>query len=99
MKLFNYRHSSLHSVVKRTFGILKKRFKIFKYMPLFSMQYKRYFVIACCTIHSFICKDCGLTDPLFVDVLKKIYEKEWIDVSQVATMSVVPYVTRNVPPD
>jgi hypothetical protein len=36
---------------------------------------------------------------LFVDALKKIYKKEWIDVSQVAIMPVVLYITRNVPPD
>ena len=56
-------------------------------------------MIACCTVHNFIRKDCGLTDPLFVDALKKIYEEEWIDVSQVATMPTVPYVARDVPPN
>ena len=68
-------------------------------MPSFSMQYQRYFVIACCTVYNFIRKDCGLTDLLFVDTLKKMYGEEWIDVLQVVTMSVVPYITRNVPPD
>jgi hypothetical protein len=76
MKFFNYKHSSLRSVVERTFRILKQRFKVLKYMPPFSMRYQRYFVIACCTVYNFIQKDYGLTDPLFVDALKKIYEKE-----------------------
>jgi hypothetical protein len=98
MELFNYKHSSLRSVVERTFRILKKRFKIFKCMPLFSMRYQRYFVIVCCTVHNFIRKDCGLNDLSFIDALKKIYGEEWINVSQVATMPVVPYVTCNVPP-
>jgi hypothetical protein len=38
-------------------------------------------------------------DMLFVDALKKIYREEWIDMSQVATMLVVPYIMRNVPPN
>jgi hypothetical protein len=99
MELFNYRHSSLRSVVERTFGILKKRFKILKCMGPFSMRYQRYFVIACCTIHNFIRKDCGLTDPLFVSALKNIYGEEWIEGSLVATMPIVPYVAHNVPLD
>ena len=90
MKLFNYRHSSLCLVVERTFEILKKRFKIFKCMRPFSMRYQCYFVIACCTVHNFIQNDCSLTDPLFVRALKKIYGEEWINVSQVAPMPVVP---------
>ena len=56
-------------------------------------------MIACCTIHNFIRKDCGLTDPLFVDALKKIYGEEWIDVSQVVTISTVPYAAHDVLPD
>ena len=68
-------------------------------MPLFFMRYQRYFVIGCCTVHNFIRKEYNLTDPLFVDALKNIYGKEWIDVSQVATMPTVPYVAHDVPPD
>jgi hypothetical protein len=58
------------------------------------MRYQRCFVIACCTIHNFIRKDCGLTDSLFVSALKNIYEEEWIDGLLVATMLIVPYIRR-----
>ena len=32
-ELFNYRHSSLHNVIERCFGILKARFPVLKMMP------------------------------------------------------------------
>ena len=33
-KLFNYRHSSLHNVIERCFGILKARFPVLKICPV-----------------------------------------------------------------
>ncbi|XP_040994226.1 putative nuclease HARBI1 [Juglans microcarpa x Juglans regia] len=52
--LFNYRHSSLRNVIERTFGVLKKRFRILNLMPPYLPTRQRYLIIACCTIHNFI---------------------------------------------
>jgi hypothetical protein len=81
-ELFNYRHSSLRSTVERTFGILKNRFPILENMPPYEVPDQRLLVVACCTIHNFICKDCGDIDPLFRHALQQLYSEAWIDVSQ-----------------
>jgi hypothetical protein len=92
-EVFNYRHSSLRSVVERMFGIMKNRFPIMNNMLPYPILYQRLFVIACCTIHDFIRKDCGETDSLFKEALEEMYGESWVDVSQQVDMPVVPYVS------
>ena len=55
-ELFNYRHSSLHNVIKRCFGILKARFPILKLMLKYPPRRQRLNPIACCVLHKFIRK-------------------------------------------
>jgi hypothetical protein len=99
VELFNYTHSSLRSSVERTFGVWKARFHIFDKMPPYPIASQRLFVVACCTVHNFIRKDCGATDPLFSVALKSHYGQDWIDVSQLSTMPDVTYVSPGQPPD
>jgi hypothetical protein len=53
-ELYNLRHSSLRNVVERTFGVLKKRWAILKYMPSFSFDIQIELVYACCYLHNWI---------------------------------------------
>lgn len=38
-KLLKYRHSSLHNVIERYFGVLKDRFAILKYISNYQSRY------------------------------------------------------------
>ncbi|XP_035551106.1 uncharacterized protein LOC118349685 [Juglans regia] len=51
---FNYRHSSLRNVIERTFGVLKKRFRILKSMNPYKVTQQRYIAITCCVMHNII---------------------------------------------
>nr|CAD1829276.1 unnamed protein product [Ananas comosus var. bracteatus] len=52
--LYNHRHAQLRNVVERTFGILKKRFKILNVATPFSYKVQCLNTMACCIIHNFI---------------------------------------------
>ncbi|OAY82550.1 putative nuclease HARBI1, partial [Ananas comosus] len=52
--LYNHRHAQLRNVVERTFGILKKRFKILNVTTPFPYKVQCLIVMACCIIHNFI---------------------------------------------
>jgi hypothetical protein len=98
-EMFNHRHSSLRSVVERTFGIWKNRFRILDNMPHYEIPAQRLIVIACCTVHNFIRKDCADIDPLFRTALQEMYGERWIDVSQRAVMPGLSYVSPGQRPD
>ena len=99
MELFNYRHSSLWSIVERTFGIWKAWFNIFKDMPPYPTENQWLFMVACCAVHNFICKDEGQTDPLFKEALQQMYGQDWVDVSLRNNMSMTQYVKLGLRPD
>jgi DDE superfamily endonuclease len=52
--LFNHRHAQLRNVVERTFGVLKKRFKILTVMAPYKYKKQCRIVIVCCILHNFI---------------------------------------------
>lgn len=54
IEVFNYTHSSLRNCVERTFGVWKKRFKILRNMPPYSIQKQVKIVVACGILHNFI---------------------------------------------
>jgi hypothetical protein len=62
-------------------------------MPPYDIPAQRLIVIACCTTHNFIRKDCAYIDPLFRTALQEMYGECWIDVSQRAIMPGVSYVS------
>ncbi|KAH6818771.1 nuclease HARBI1-like protein [Perilla frutescens var. frutescens] len=57
-ELFNLRHASLRNVIKRTFGVFKSRFTIFKMAPPFTFQTQAELVLACASLHNFLRKEC-----------------------------------------
>ena len=56
--LFNHFHSLLRNVIKRTFGVLKKRFPIIASgtEPYYSLDTMTDIVLACCILHNFLRK-------------------------------------------
>jgi len=98
-EMFNHRHSSLRSVVERTFKIWKNRLWILENMPQYEISVQRFIVIAYCTVHNFIFKDCADIDPLFRTALLEMYGECWIDVSQQAVMPEVSHVSPGQRPD
>ncbi|XP_075675018.1 uncharacterized protein LOC142644255 [Castanea sativa] len=53
---FNYVHSSLRSVIERTFGVWKNRWKILKQMPSYDIKDQRNIIVATCVLHNYIRK-------------------------------------------
>ncbi|GAV75870.1 DDE_4 domain-containing protein [Cephalotus follicularis] len=53
-KIFNHAHSSLRSVIERTFGVWKNKWKIIKSMPSYPYDKQVKIVIATMTLHKFI---------------------------------------------
>ncbi|XP_059658403.1 protein ALP1-like [Cornus florida] len=90
-ELFNYRHSSLRNVIERCFRILKKRFPILKLMSSYDVDMQAQIVVACCTIHNFICDEARL-DRLFNE-----YENENVGLEEDESASTsTPHVPADV---
>ncbi|KAK9114026.1 hypothetical protein Syun_020823 [Stephania yunnanensis] len=53
-EVFNRAHSSLRSCIERSFGVLKKRWKILNAMPQFSVQTQIDIKIAAFALHNYI---------------------------------------------
>ncbi|KAL6583736.1 hypothetical protein OROMI_003025 [Orobanche minor] len=54
---FNRRHSSLRSCIERSFGVLKKRWKILNRMPKYSIQTQIDIILATFALHNYIRKN------------------------------------------
>ncbi|KAL6603810.1 hypothetical protein ACP70R_044171 [Stipagrostis hirtigluma subsp. patula] len=52
-ELFNYHHSSIRTVVERTFGVLKNKWPILKGIPFYSGDKQSKIIIACFALHNF----------------------------------------------
>ena len=55
-EVFNHAHSSLRSVIERTFGVWKKRWDILRDMPSFSFDKQVKIVLATMALHNYIRK-------------------------------------------
>jgi hypothetical protein len=53
-EIFNYHHSSLRSVIERTFGVCKARWRILQNMTNFKPQTQISIIWACFALHNFI---------------------------------------------
>ncbi|XP_038693816.1 protein ALP1-like [Tripterygium wilfordii] len=61
---FNHAHSSLRSVIERTFGVLKNKWHILSTMPPYSFRTQVKIVVACAVLHNFI-RLHAMDDPDF----------------------------------
>ncbi|XP_059670700.1 protein ALP1-like [Cornus florida] len=53
-EVFNHRHSSLRTIIERSFGLLNMRFAILRAMSPYKFSTQVLIVMACCTLHNFI---------------------------------------------
>ncbi|KAK2634649.1 hypothetical protein Ddye_029441, partial [Dipteronia dyeriana] len=53
-EIFNHAHSSLRSIIERTFGVWKKKWSILRDMPSYSYEKQVKIVIATMTLHNYI---------------------------------------------
>ena len=51
---FNYLHSSLRSVIERTFGVWKNGWKILRCVPGFHIRTQNYIIVAIMVLYNFI---------------------------------------------
>lgn len=51
---FNRIHSSLRTTIERCFGVLKKRWKVLKSMPSYTVETQVDVIIACFALHNFV---------------------------------------------
>ncbi len=70
-ELYNLRHSSLRNVVERTFGVLKRRFRVLRNMNAYAILLQAKIVLACCLLHNFIRMDETSDDWIFKSVDKE----------------------------
>jgi hypothetical protein len=99
LETFNYRHSSLRSIVERAFGIMKRRFRILDRMNSYATDFQRLIIVTCCCIHNFIHKDCGESDELFKEALQQMYGEEWYNLSRCDHLPFVQTVIPGHRPD
>ena len=55
-ELFNLRHARLHNAIKRSFGVLKKRFTIISnaFEPTYGINVQKMIIYACIILHNFL---------------------------------------------
>ncbi|KAH1238454.1 hypothetical protein GmHk_08G023114 [Glycine max] len=66
---FNCAHLSLRNCIERSFGVLKKRWKILSRMPNFSVQNQIDIIIATFVLHNYICNNSK--DDIMFTLLKQ----------------------------
>ncbi|CAN1825300.1 Putative nuclease HARBI1 [Linum perenne] len=59
---YNMKHSSCRNVIERAFGLLKMRWAILRDTTWFSPYVAGRIVHACCLLHNFIKRECGMDD-------------------------------------
>ncbi|KAL2337663.1 hypothetical protein Fmac_012109 [Flemingia macrophylla] len=76
-ELFNHQHSSLRNVIKRTFGVLKKRFPIIASGtgPHYSFDTMTNIILACCILHNFL-RGVDNDDSLLAEVDRELMEED-----------------------
>ncbi|KAK6927720.1 Harbinger transposase-derived nuclease domain [Dillenia turbinata] len=76
-ELFNLRHASLRNVIKRAFGVLKKRFPIIGggQAATFRVDTMTEIILACCILHNFLF-GVDPDDDILAEVERKLMERE-----------------------
>jgi len=77
-ELFNLRHSSARTVIERTFGVIKRRFKMFQARTEYPLKTQAQVIPALCALHNFILTfDVDdAPDPAGLDVVDNIGSAE-----------------------
>ena len=70
-ELFNLRHSSLQTTIKRGFGVLKKHFHVLGAKPFWSFESQVEVVLACCVLHNHIMR-VDSNDPSMGDTTGEV---------------------------
>ena len=74
-KKFNRKHSSIHNVIERSFGLLKMKWQIIYKMGNYPMWKQKMVVVACMVLHNFIREDADFArsdrDPNFMPTIPK----------------------------
>jgi hypothetical protein len=65
-ELFNYRHAQLRNVIERTFGVLKRRFKVLTAAQEYPMADQARIVSAVAVVHNFI-RTYDPKDTIFIE--------------------------------
>ncbi|KAF5192029.1 nuclease [Thalictrum thalictroides] len=65
-ELYNFRHSSLRTVVERCIGVLKERFAYLRNAPYHSIRVQSKIILACVALHNFL-KDVDPDDDFDPD--------------------------------
>ena len=77
IKLFNYLHFSLQSIIKWSFGCCKARWKILINMPSFPLVTQIQIIVICMALHNFI-RRFNKDDDVFTNfVMKENYVCKW----------------------
>jgi hypothetical protein len=63
-ELYNLRHSSLRNAIERTFGVLKKRFKVLNTPIEYNLKVQVSLVKALCALHNFIKREGSIDDQI-----------------------------------
>lgn len=66
-EFFNMKHSSARNVIKRCFGLLKKRWAILRSPSFYPIKIQNRVIIACCLLHNYI-RDQMPIDPIEAEV-------------------------------
>ncbi|PKA55247.1 hypothetical protein AXF42_Ash003884 [Apostasia shenzhenica] len=61
-EVYNHQHAQRRNIVERTFGILKKKFRILTEMKQFSFKTQVKIIIICAIIYNFILRNKGIED-------------------------------------
>jgi len=67
-ELFNQCHTSLRSVIERTFGVWKKKWRIISDFPRYNVHIQKRVIMATMRLHNFI-RSSNFSDSDFVDVM------------------------------
>ena len=63
-ELFNYAHSSLRNVIKRSFGVLKNKWRILhNEIHSYTMPKQSHIIMACMALHNFI-RDSAMAEAV-----------------------------------